>query len=236
MIEKHMTYFNILDSFLERQCPVCFLAGRSVHSFFDFFLFENVLDYDINQKLRASRGFCKEHSSQLLSFNDGLAVSIIYETILDDLIKEGNKNTFSKKSMWKETGKCPACEVYSNSEDRYTKAFAMYAVEEEFFKKYEESKGLCLPHFRKVIDKIKDKNTAVKLMETQIKDFAKLRSELKEFVRKSDFRYSKEKWGEEKDSWIRAIVRLVGNAGAKSLRPKEKQEQGFFRLTSARKM
>lgn len=210
-IEKHMTYYNILDSFGEKECPACFLTNKSAHAFFDSFLFENVLDFDINQKLRAARGFCKEHALQLMEFNDGLAVSIIYETILDDLIKEGSKKILVKKGLWKESGKCPACEAHENAEEHYTKAFALYAGDEEFFKKYGESKRLCLPHFRKVFDKIKDKNIAVKLAELQVEDFSKLKEELKEFIRKSDFKYQKEKWGDEKDSWIRAIVKLVGS-------------------------
>jgi len=37
--------------------------------------------------------------------------------------------------------------------------------------------------------------------------------ELKEFERKHDYRFSKEKFGKEGDSWIRAIEKLIGKEG-----------------------
>jgi hypothetical protein len=33
---------------------------------------------------------------------------------------------------------------------------------------------------------------------------------LDEFIRKSDYRFRDEAWGEERDAWLRAIAALVG--------------------------
>lgn len=36
--EKHTTYYDIIDSFKEKGCPICFSVDKTVKSFFKSFL------------------------------------------------------------------------------------------------------------------------------------------------------------------------------------------------------
>ena len=87
-VEKHSTYFNMLDALKEKGCPLCRLSDKSAHSYFDAFLFENVTDREVSKKLRASGGFCREHSERFLEFNDTLGAAIVYESLIYDLLNE----------------------------------------------------------------------------------------------------------------------------------------------------
>jgi hypothetical protein len=208
--EKHMTYYNIIDSFREKGCPVCYLVDKSVNSFFNSFLFENVLDYGIGVKLKKSRGFCKEHAFKLIKYGDSLATAITYSSLIEDLLDELNKMSSAKSNIFNQKGICPVCEVVSESEERYLNAFILYAKEDIFLEEYKKSKGMCVPHLKQLLLKCRDKKLLNKLIEIHIQFYKTLNEELKEIIRKNDYRFSKEQWGEEKDAWIRAVEKFVG--------------------------
>jgi hypothetical protein len=49
------------------------------------------------------------------------------------------------------------------------------------------------------------------LLDLTLEKWQKLNDELTEFIRKNDYRFSKEGMGAERDSWKRAAAALVGN-------------------------
>jgi len=203
-VEKHSTYFNMLDALKEKGCPLCRLSDKSAHSYFDAFLFENVTDREVSKKLRASGGFCREHSERFLEFNDTLGAAIVYESLIYDLLNE-KKGSVSLKS-----GLCPACAVSKEAEDRHIKTFETYFAEPEFAEAYLASGGFCISHLKLLLPKIKKESVLKKVIEKERQTLEKLHSELLEFLRKNDYRFSKEEWGAEKDSWRRAIGKFVG--------------------------
>ena len=203
-VEKHSTYFNMLDALKEKGCPLCRLSDKSAHSYFDAFLFENVTDREVSKKLRASGGFCREHSERFLEFNDTLGAAIVYESLIYDLLNE-KKGSVSLKS-----GLCPACAVSKEAEDRHIKTFETYFAEPEFAEAYMASEGFCVFHLKLLLPKIKNEAVLKKIIGKERKSLEKLHAELLEFLRKNDYRFSKEEWGAEKDSWRRAIGKFVG--------------------------
>ena len=208
--EKHTTYYDILDSFKEKGCPLCFLVDRSVKSFFKAFLSELVLDNGMTVRLNKSKGFCERHGFSLLKHGDSLATAITYNVLVDDLLAELKKTGSVKSKFFNQEGKCPACEAYNGSDERYTDAFVLYAGEDEFLEAYKKSTGVCVPHLKKLLAKAKDKELLKKLVEIHITFYGKLNEELLSMIRKNDYRYSKEPWGTEKDAWIRVVEKFVG--------------------------
>ena len=208
--EKHTTYYDMLDSFKEKGCPVCFLVDKTVNAFFKAFLLEFVLNHDLTKKLNKSKGFCERHGFSLIKHGDSLATAITYNALVDDLLAELNKTGTIKSKFFNQDGTCPACEAYNGSEARYTDAFVLYAGEEEFLENYKKSTGVCVPHLRIILSKCKDKELVKKLTDIHLEFYGKLNAELLSIIRKNDYRYAKEEWGTEKDAWIRVVEKFVG--------------------------
>jgi len=51
------------------------------------------------------------------------------------------------------------------------------------------------------------------MLKIESQKIGNLRKELDEFERKHDYRFTKEGFGKEGDSWIRAIEKMIGKEG-----------------------
>lgn len=211
--EKHMTYFRIVDSFAEKECPVCFLLKKSINNFFDSFIYENVLDGEISRKLEKSKGFCNKHAYDFIKYGDALAIAITYQPIIYEILNEIQEDKAYFKKLLDKKGICPACERRSDSEKHYIDAFISYIGDEDFIEKYKKSSGLCIPHFIEILSNCRNKKDFEIMVQMQEDFLTELSNELKEIKRKNDYRFSKEPWGKEKDAWIRAVRMMVGYEG-----------------------
>jgi hypothetical protein len=63
------------------------------------------------------------------------------------------------------------------------------------------------------LKKCKNKKFGKELVDIETGKISGLIAELKEFMRKHDYRFSKEKFGKEGDSWIRTIEKFIGKEG-----------------------
>ena len=70
--------------------------------------------------------------------------------------------------------------------------------------------GLCLPHLRRALGLARDQDAFNFLQESTRSRLAALEAEMDEFIRKYDHRFRKEEWGNERDSWQRAIRWIAG--------------------------
>jgi hypothetical protein len=112
---------------------------------------------------------------------------------------------------------CPACESLKNSDENHVDTLArMLIAHSSFQETFENSKGLCLIHLLKVIEALRLKYEAEfpglskTLLELQLRNFHRIRSELKELIRKHDYRFQNEMWKSEKDVVERAVPKLIG--------------------------
>jgi len=231
-MEKHQTYFNLLDALNEKGCPICGLVQKAIHMEMDSFLYERVNDPGARKEIRKSLGFCNTHAWQLQKFGDGFGLSIIYNELLgmlnDKILSTDlKKNATKTKALLKELtgGKvkanyqekskitCPACNNLRDCEKRYITAFIEGFSEAEFKVAFGRSSGLCLPHIVSVLATCKDEELIKELLKAESEKICNLRKELDEFERKHDYRFSKEGFGKEGDSWMRAIEKMIGKEG-----------------------
>jgi hypothetical protein len=82
---------------------------------------------------------------------------------------------------------------------------------EEMRAALEASPGLCVPHFLIALDRTRDPERQQYLIRLEEKRFRELLGELQEFCRKNDYRFRKEGFGKEGDSWARAVRMLTGS-------------------------
>jgi len=221
-MEKHGPYFNLLDAIKEVGCPLCFLVKKNIHKLMDDFLYESVNDSGLRQEIKASQGFCNRHAWQLQKFGDGFGQAIVYSDLMNVVLKQLKETgaSITIKELLRQISPgsttkqiCVFCRQERDAEERYVSVFWENFDDPEFSVCYKSSFGLCLPHLVSALKKCRNKKFSEKLIEIEAPKISDLAGELKEFMRKHDYRFSKEKFAEEGDSWIRAIEKFIGKEG-----------------------
>ena len=227
MKSKSFTYIYLEDSFKEKGCPVCNVVDKYVKRYLDNFLYENVNSPSVRIQLRQTLGFCNQHAWQVAKVKDGLGISIVYEDLLETVLN--NFNTYlknnttvvkSKKSLTSKNNllaelinqknNCPACKLSNEVEQNCILLILENIKEPSFNRLYKNSTGLCLKHLKLLIDMSYDPKITQEILDIEKNNISKIISELQEYQRKHDYRFSHETFGEEKDSWLRAIEKVVG--------------------------
>jgi hypothetical protein len=222
---KHTTYFNLLDAFKESGCAICTLVKKSAHKSRDDFLYEQVNDPGVRKEIKESFGFCNRHAWQLQKFGDGFGLSIIYQYLSRLLIDKIDKQTDPKallkallqdreiRNFHKIQNTCMLCRGEKDVERRYIEVFIENFEDVELQLAFKKSFGMCLPHLLTLLKLCKNTKISAEVLKTESAKIKSLIEELKEFERKHDYRFSKEKFGKESDSWIRAIEKMAGKEG-----------------------
>jgi len=188
----------------------------------DDFLYESVNDPGLRDDIKASRGFCNRHAWQLQKFGDGFGQAIVYNDLMNAFLKELEEinESISVKELLKRINLgtaakqiCMFCKQEKDAEERYISVFWESFDDPEFNFHYKDSFGLCLPHLALALKKCNSKKLGKELVDIETGKISGLIRELKEFMRKHDYRFSKEKFGKEGDSWIRAIEKSIGKEG-----------------------
>jgi hypothetical protein len=197
--EKHMVFHELKDALSRGDCPICFLAERSVARHIDGLFHEMVNDVGVAAELKRSGGFCEKHSEQILKTSETLGIAIIYKRLLDVFI-----GLLQKVIVIPKLALCPLCGTYSEAEHRYLHALLDHW--DELKESFISTSILCVNHTQNALaaagkrSKIKNE-----LLDIQIKKLSELSAELEELCRKYDYRFNDEKWGKEKDAWQRAV-------------------------------
>jgi hypothetical protein len=218
--EKHLPYFTVLEAFQKAKgCALCELEAATTHRYLDFLLYESVNDPGVRENLLRSRGYCLRHAHLLLGFQNGLGTAILYQDqvrlFLDFLAGlQGLSAKVRRKKATVEWGRhdtCPACRLQHEGRDYHADVFLEGLGQEEMRAAFEVGPGLCVPHFLLVLDRARDPKQRQYLVQIAEKQFKALLTELQEFCRKHDYRFRKEGFGKEGDSWIRAVKMMVGS-------------------------
>jgi hypothetical protein len=224
-----------------RRCPICRLVTESIARHLDDLIFFSAVKPDIRAEIRAARGFCNEHASQLAQLvGKGLGVALIHEDIIDTVI-EGleqavpsarrapalpaavtsivpgrvRPRSIAAKAVHALEPKqaCPACRHQLLVEESYLGALWRYLDDAALAAALRASPGLCLPHLRQALPAAPDAAALRRLIEIEIDCLGRLRAELRELTRKFDHRFKHEAVGPEADAWLRAINQVSGVRG-----------------------
>ena len=196
-IEKHMSFHELKENLSCGDCPICFLAERSVARNIENLFHEKVNDPGVAKELKRSGGFCEKHSEQILRTGETLGIAIIYKRLLDVFI-----NHLKKSNVKPKLTPCPICMTYQQAEQRYLSNLIDHWG--ELKPEFAASSILCIGHTYKALGLMKQTKIMKELVEIQIKKLGELSAELEEICRKFDYRFADEKLGKEKDAWQRA--------------------------------
>ena len=218
--EKHLPYFTVLEAFQKAKgCALCELEAAGTHRYLDSLLYESVNDPGVREDLLHSRGYCLRHAHLLLGFQDGLGTAILYQDqarlFLDFLAGlQGLSAKVLRKDAstgWARHGTCPACRLQIEGREYHADVFLEELDHDEMRAAFETSPGLCVPHFLLALQRSHDPQRQQYLVQVEKKRFKELQGELEEFCRKHDYRFRKEGFGKEGDSWIRVVNMMTGS-------------------------
>ena len=115
----------------------------------------------------------------------------------------------SRTNRWGEVGRapCPACIAHEEAQVRFVQALACGMEKIEIREAMDRNAGLCVPHIQQLIDNA-NPEAAQYLIEREKERLTALSAELGEIVRKNDYRFRGEPWGQERDAWRRALDKL----------------------------
>ena len=229
---RNITYIDLIEACQKPGCLACNLIQEMVENYIRMLFHEHINDPPSRDKLRNSYGLCAAHSWAAIErqLGNALGVAIISHDVIGKLIEDLSEidikeDRFTKfkqliqigrggdqRESWLTSEKaCPVCLHQRLVEERVLKTLTSSIQKKELSDAIQGSDGLCLPHLRRslVMDMPPD---SMRILLGLAKDrWESLQDELSEFIRKNDYRFSKEGFGAEKDSWLRATAVLKGN-------------------------
>lgn len=192
-------------------CPVCLLAQEAGRDFLVHVVREGKAHAVVYERIREAGGFCEGHTRILKSLGaqslgDRRSLARLYGWLLDDLASGSVPR-----------GACPACEAAEQYERASLTALRdlLHPVtgEPDLRERFEEGEGLCLEHFAAAAALVEDGESLMVLSDVQARTWDALSRDLKEYLRKHDYRFSREpKTPAEEQSWIRAVATISGTA------------------------
>ena len=235
------TAHSLLEACRKPGCPVCRLEQRSVERYLDNQFYENVNKPAFRDGLRASLGFCNEHAWLAVDqrLGDALGFTIIYRDVINGILGRLEEQVPSRASRrWAvllermpiqvrslmermlyaltPQKRCPACQYREEVTHNMISVLLSELKAAEMVNALQAPDGLCLTHLRLAVEHVKDVSACEMLVAIHREKLENLKTELTEFIRKSDYRFMAEGFGKEGDAWLRAIGMMVGSRTSKA--------------------
>lgn len=230
------TLHKLLDACLEAGCPVCRVEAHGVERYLENQLYENVNSPRWRERLRGSLGFCHEHAWLAVDrrLGDALGFSILYRDVIHTVLKGLEELGSSPRASRHWTARlrqapegvrtllerilnaitpskgCPVCEHRDELRTGILSELVKGLETPEMFSALQASDGLCFPHLRTTLERVRDVSICELLLSIHRAKMENLRAELDEFIRKNDYREIEAGFGSEGDAWLRAIARVAG--------------------------
>lgn len=226
---KPFSYFDLIDILKLPGCPVCNLlvqkSDRYLHSIFS----EMLLNPETQQAFRERRGLCAQHSARAAEYIGGsLEIAMLYVVGLEEVVNalmadspNGNGSFLQNLTARSQsdldnhlapTGACAVCVYVAECENRFIETLGEHISDPMLEKAFEESEGLCLPHFQIALQVINSHSARDKLIAIQKSIWMALKKELDSFIAKSNYLHQHEIDEQEGDSW-RRVMRIAGKSG-----------------------
>ncbi len=232
---KHSLYYELRDALNVSGCAICRLAHKAVARYLNGLVYENANDYRVRAEAKAARGFCNLHAWQLREHHGAaLDVAILsndvlteWERALDHFAAQraptpldrlraifGLPTTQADANALAESltpqRPCLACSVRAETEHAYIHELLAHLTDPELQAGYVAAGGLCLPHFRQTLPHVATPAHTELIVALQRQALAPLLTELREFIRKHDYRFEAEQTASEGESWLKALALISG--------------------------
>ena len=230
-------YYELREALQEPGCALCRLEAVTTERFLDGLLYGQVNDPELRDRIRRARGFCPEHTWQLVRPGASLGIAIVANDVLSALLRvleAGEFDALPRLSVRRvqealdreqpaaataglvaELGPqaaCPACQHELSMRQIYLDTLVDQLLGDDgLLPRLEASEGLCLPHLRAALARTGERAVFEALLGAQRAIWQRLVGDLREFIRRADYRFRDEPRGTEGDAWLRAVAALAGS-------------------------
>ena len=208
-------------------CPFCAIREKFEKDELDLILGASMMEPDV--RIRTNKlGFCRAHSEKMLRAGKKLPFALLLESHMaevSDLMKisklmptksaKGSANSIDEL-----TKSCYLCDrINTNFRQVLSNTVYMWTSDSEFRALFSKQKCFCLPHYAELL-----KSASAELKKNDFCSFAntvrqieeiyisKIRDNISFFIKKFDYRYENEPWGDAKDAVEKAVAALNGTA------------------------
>ena len=235
MTQTPAFYFDILEILSRGRCPGCELTRSKAMHYIDHALYGLVTDPHAQNQFADTGGYCRRHGEMLLKipWGSALGVAILYNRLIEDAAEElkaageesvaGEKRGAPALSFFPTKGRkkplsrgdnpdCLGCKVERETEQGvlHTLTESLRAGDQRMLEAVNGSEGFCLYHLDLALSNPLPEKVETALRRHGLRRAEHLLVELKEFMRKSDYRFTGEPMGQEGDSWSRAVAWVTG--------------------------
>jgi len=166
---------------------------------------------EIREKLAKLSGTLEKNAAQLKEAGIGDKLSGKAKNASAEIAKQA-------EAISEMAGSCLMCETIEENMRRYCHTFFhLYQHDSDFRTKFENSKGVCLPHLGKLLETAAEELGAKDLgrfTETVVKlekeNMDRIQEDISWFIKKFDYRYENESWKDSKDAVERTVNKVRG--------------------------
>jgi Family of unknown function (DUF6062) len=233
---RFVAYYEMVEVLQQPGCPVCTRQGIASKRALGALLYEQATDPLTRRRLLGSRGLCNWHAWMLPEIRDSaLGTALVYKHLLQDVLKTfPGLSEPQTPSRWQrfvdqlsrrrekaagpeghrgQRADCPVCRLCRRAERNDIRTILTFWAEPELAQAFGRSAGLCLPHLLACTQICRGHANLPSVLADHVRRFRELTEELEEFIRKRDYRFQREPYGPERDSWKRVLEVFVGQAG-----------------------
>lgn len=199
------------------ECPLCEIEKHLEKEAVEYELGAAMMEPD-HREMSNEKGYCKKHLGMMFENPNKLSLSLVLDTHLTEVknkistLKNEKKRLFKKgkPSIAETVNGCMVCEKVEKTMIRYLEVLvSMWKGEPDFRKKFDKSKGFCLPHFEMLLERASG-DFLTELLEKEEKELEIINKDIHKFTMKFDYRNSDMEWGTAKDAPKRGVEKTVG--------------------------
>lgn len=226
----NLTRQELIEAMREPGCALCDLAQRKSLRYVETLLETAVMDVDQRDDWRHAGGFCPSHAEMALSIpNVAGSLAILYADVLQhEMAGLSRLFTNAKFSWWQRRQRrlkqrvqrwlhvrrrrigCPICRSWQTQEDLYWAVLLDHGEDDDMIHAFTQSDGLCLPHTASLLQFDAAHAHLPTVLAAQHQCLQRLHGDLNVFIRKQDYQFAQEPYGQEADAWQRVVACLVG--------------------------
>lgn len=227
---KNLLRLDWIESLQTPGCALCRMAQRKSQRYVETLLNEAVTDVDQRDTWREARGLCHWHAWMATEIpHSAGSLAILYADVLrHDLghlvaltaATPATRRWRARHSLvqrlqdwlrsWRQQRPCPACNLWLEQERLYLQVLLDDWQEPELAPAFAAASGLCWPHTLRLVEQDAQHAHLQAVLAAQQVHLQRLQDELQEFIRKLDYRFGREPYGREADTWRRAVALYVG--------------------------
>jgi hypothetical protein len=228
---SHLTRQDLIAAMREPGCAFCRLAWRKSLRYVETLLETAVMDVDQRNDWRYTGGFCPVHAEMALTLPHAAgSLAILYEDVLQyemtglfDLFTDATCSWWQRRrqrmqqrvQQWlqvrQKRAACQVCRTWQTQEHLYWTVLLDGGKDDEMIRTFTQSDGLCFPHTASLLQSYASHAHLPVVLAAQQQCLQRLHGELSAFIRKQDYRFAHEPYGQEADAWKRVMACLVGD-------------------------